>query len=95
MKDLAGKAREWSKVKEIAVKEASALGVLVNNEYVYVYFETTPGSSSFAASDDDCVLQLGEQDVKNMLSFSTVCILLFMLAVARHRQALDALDLLQ
>ena len=70
VKELAGKALQWSEAKRMeATKKVSALDVLINNDYVYVYFEATPCSLSFAANDNDCVMQLGEADVRNMLSF--------------------------
>ena len=94
VKELAGKALKWSETNGITVKEASALDALINNKYVYVYFETTPGSASFAARDDDCVMQLGEADVKKFLSFLG-CLYTFVRASCRESQTLDALDLLK
>ena len=69
VKFLAEKARRWSEENNVAVKKSSALEALIKDAYVFVYFETAHDSVSFEASDNDCVMQLGERDVKKMLSF--------------------------
>jgi hypothetical protein len=91
VKKLVEKAQKLQKDGKIPINESSALEALINNKYVYVYFETTPGSVSFAASDNDCVMQLGETDVKKMLSFLG-CLYTFVRASCQEAQKLDKLD---
>jgi len=68
-KMLVENATSWSVDNNITVKKSSALEALITNAYVFVYFETADDSVSFEASDNNCVMQLGERDVKKMLSF--------------------------
>jgi hypothetical protein len=66
---LASTARSLSKESKIAVNPSSALEALINNAYIYVYVNSNEAEETFAACENDCVMQLGGKDVKRMLSF--------------------------
>ena len=88
VKMLAENARRWSEKNNVAVKKSSALEALIKNAYIFVYFETAENSVSFEASDNNCVMQLGEHDVKKMLSFFGD-LYTFIRGSSRESQALD------